>query len=523
MTSKTIHDPLLQLLDINASESLHAGYILTLQLDYNLWHKAAMFAAKLNYRLATLWAQDLNEHLELNVILELQTSYLLLRTLIANNNPTISSFTPYFPGANRLERHTHDMFGIDFLDHPDKRRWTKHQAWNQTQFPLRKSFSLTTLPPTITPPDNSYPFLPISGSGTCEIPVGPVHAGIIEPGHFRFHIAGEDIINLEEHLGYTHKGIEKTAEGRNVNELAKLAGRISGDTTVGLTWATCSALENAANLKIPPRALHLRAIMCERERVANHLGDFAGVCNDVAFTFASYQLMRLKELWLRLNGEVFNHRLMMDCVIPGGVAFDIDDKGCQKMHKQIVKFRLDLNELLPIFEASSSLHDRIKTTGILSIDQAKSLGVLGYVGRASGQKLDLRYDLAYHPYDKLHIRVPTYNQGDVLARLRVRYQEALVALNLIEQLLNTLPSGKIHNPWLPLNKAAESIGFIESWRGEIITFVKLGNDNLVERYFPRDPSWFSWPALEQLIHGNIVPDFPVCNKSINGSYSGVDL
>jgi Ni,Fe-hydrogenase III large subunit len=476
-----------------------------------------------------------------------------------------------------LERHTHDMFGIAFVAHPDNRRWTRHQAWDAKQFPLRKSFSVTTTPtistfqnagfvsngtiPLVnqiqarrhcfldpeftfyvneeskkqgqrsinlideryTPPDSSYPFIPVSGSGVCEIPVGPVHAGIIEPGHFRFQIAGEDIITLEERLGYTHKGIEKIAEKSTVDKLIKLAGRVSGDSTASYAWSACSALENATLLEIPKRALHIRAIISERERIANHLGDFATICNDVAYSFAYYQLTRLKELWLRLNASIFKHRFMMDCIIIGGVAVDLSVENCKNMREQITIFKQELNELLFIFEAHSGLHDRIKTTGILTFEQAKLFGVLGYAGRASGQKLDLRSNLAYPPYDKLKLRVPIFNTGDVLARLRVRFQEILVSLDLIEQLLDTLPAGIIHTPWIKTNQIIEGIGLIEGWRGEIITFVRLGSDGLVERYFPRDPSWFSWLALEQLIHGNIVPDFPVCNKSINASYSGVDL
>jgi Ni,Fe-hydrogenase III large subunit/NADH:ubiquinone oxidoreductase subunit C len=525
MLSKKTHEKLLQPLGITESNCYQndSGMPLSCQLDYSGWQKAAINASKLNYRCAAIWAQDLEKFFEINALLESQTSYLLLRTAVAIHNPIIPSFTPYFPAANRLERHTHDMFGIDFIGHPDNRRWTRHQAWNAEQFPLRKNFSATTVPSTRTPPDSNYPFIPVSGSGTCEIPVGPVHAGIIEPGHFRFQIAGEDIITLEEHLGYTHKGIEKIAEGRTVNDLVKLASRVSGDSTVSHAWAACYALENATNLKIPERALYLRAIMSERERIANHLGDFAAICNDVAYTFAYYQLMRLKELWLRLNADIFQHRFMMDCIIPGGVTVDIDTKNCQAINKQLVDFKSELSELLLIFEAHSGLHDRIKTTGTLTGEQARLLGALGYVGRASGNNLDLRHDLAYPPYNKLKMRIPTFSTGDVLARLRVRFQEILVSLDLIEQLLNTIPAGAIQTPWVTPPQAVEGLGLIEGWRGEIVTFVRLDSNGLVERYFPRDPSWFSWPALEQLIHGNIVPDFPVCNKSINGSYSGVDL
>ncbi|HBS52156.1 MAG TPA: Ni,Fe-hydrogenase III large subunit [Coxiellaceae bacterium] len=528
MSNKEAHKQLIQLLDIKIK--LSSGYSLPkigimpiLSLEPNNWQKAASIAAKLNYRFVSMWAQDLNNIFELNIVLELHNSYLLLRALIDNNAPTIASFTPYFLAANLLERHTHDMFGINFSNHPDNRRWTRHLAWGADQFPLRKNFPVESLMTTPTPPDSNYPFTQIIGSGVCEVPVGPVHAGIIEPGHFRFQITGEDILKLEIRLGYTHKGIEKIAEGREVNSLIKLAGRVSGDSTAAHAWAACAALENAINLEIPNRALYIRAIICERERIANHLGDFASVCNDVAYTFAYYQLMRLKELWLRINAQIFGHRFMMDCITLGGVTTDLNSENCQALHKQISDFKLELDELIVIFEAHFGLHNRIKTTGILTAEQAASLGVLGYVGRASGHKFDLRHDVAYPPYDKFKIHVPVFNTGDVLARLRVRFQEILVALDLIDQLLNTLPSGAIHTPWVAPNKVVEGIGLIEGWRGEIITFVRLGDDNLVERYFPRDPSWFSWQALEQLIQNNIVPEFPVCNKSINGSYSGVDL
>jgi Ni,Fe-hydrogenase III large subunit len=528
MPDKKPHERFLQLLEWQLEPppkhvSTKIDNMFPLHLAPQLWQPAAIIATKLHYRFVGLWAQDLSENLELNVSLELHGSYLLLRTLIDASNPIITSFTPYFPAANRLERHTHDMFGINFSEHPDKRRWIRHQAWNEKQYPLRKSFPAASTKIDITPPDSNYPFTHVNGSGVYKIPVGPIHAGIIEPGHFRFQAAGENIITLEERLGYAHKGIEKIAEGLNAKQLIKLAGRVSGDSTVAYAWATCLALENTTKLKVPERALHIRAIMCEHERIANHLGDFAAICNDVAYTFGYYQLMRLKELWLRLNAQVFGHRLIMDCITLGGVSIDLNLKNCQVIYKQIINCKQELDELYPIFEENSWFHDRIKNTGILSVEQASQLGVLGYVGRASEHKFDLRHNAPYPPYNKLKIRVPVFSKGDVLARLRVRAQEVLVALELIAQLLDQLPPGPIQTPWHNPKATTEGIGLIEGWRGEVLAFVRIDSNGLIERYFPRDPSWFSWPALEQLIHGNIVPDFPVCNKSINGSYSAVDL
>jgi Ni,Fe-hydrogenase III large subunit/Ni,Fe-hydrogenase III component G len=495
-----------------------------LLIPSNQWKKSFNIAASKKYRLIGIWAQDLSQQFQVTAGIERNGGYLFLRTLIDAQNPEIFSITSHFLSANRLERHMRDMFGIKFIDHPDKRRWTKHQAWQEHQFPLRKNFpkgddSISSL----TPPDTNYPFDKATGSGIYEIPVGPIHAGIIEPGHFRFQVAGEDIINLEERLGYTHKGIEKIAEGRNIESLIKLAGRISGDSTVAYAWATCMACEKAYSITVPERASYLRAIMAERERIANHLGDFAAIGNDVGFSFAYYQFMRLKELWLRMNKQSFGHRLLMDQIKVGGVAIDLSETNRLTMQQQIIKLKKELDTLYPMIEDNSSLHDRLKATGILSTTLMHQLGCLGYVGRSSGGKLDLRYNTPYAPYDKLSIKIPTYSTGDVLARTRIRAQEILVSLELLNELLYQLPAGNITTKWQQLQQSVEGIGLIEGWRGEVLVYVHFDDHGKVERYFPRDPSWFSWPALEQLIHGNIVPDFPVCNKSVNGSYSGVDL
>lgn len=499
------------------------GQYLFLTITPEFWLSLISSMANLEARLVALWVEDLTEYLQITAGFVVANEYLFLRCLLDQKAPEISSITPLFPAANRLERHMRDMYGVQFIGHPDKRRWIIHKAWNEKQFPLRKNFPSAPLCVDITPPDNDYPFVKASGLGIYEIPVGPVHAGIIEPGHFRFQVAGEEVINLEEHLGYVHKGIEKIAEGREVFELSKLAARVSGDSTVAYTWSACMACENAMNLEVPNRAKYLRAIMAERERIANHLGDFAAVCNDVGFAAAYYQLMRLKELWLRVNKEVFGHRLLMDCIIPGGVLVDITAENISAMQQQISALKKELEELYPIFEANSSLHDRLKNTGILSKDKARQLGVLGYVSKASGIKFDLRHDAPYFPYDKIKVKIPVFNNGDVLSRVRVRAQEILVSLELLEEFLQILPEGAISTCWHNPTRPVAGIGIIEGWRGEVFTYVSLDSHGLVERYFPRDPSWFAWPALEELIHGNIVPDFPVCNKSINGSYSAVDL
>jgi Ni,Fe-hydrogenase III large subunit len=350
-----------------------------------------------------------------------------------------------------------------------------------------------------------------------------VHAGIIEPGHFRFQAVGEDILSLEERLGYVHKGIEKVAVGRDAGGLVRLAGRISGDSTVAHAWAACMAVERAVSRTPPPRALELRALLCERERVVNHLWDIAAVANDVAFTFAYFQLGRLVEDWRRLNAEAFGHRLLMDRIVPGGVAVDLDERTCARIVAQCAATRTAVAEIWQILQASSSLHDRLAGTGVLSADDAERLGAVGFVGRASGLDFDVRRDAPYAPYDALSLEAPCLPYGDVAARVRVRYEEVLVSIGLIERLAAALSPGEVHAEPPQPKADAEGLGIVDGWRGEIVTFVRYDVDGRIARFFPRDPSWLTWPALEHLIHGNIVPDFPVCNKSVNASYSGHDI
>ena len=492
-------------------------------IDHRDWGKAGELAQKSAWRWVAGWAEDQGETLTVNACLESHGAYLVLRTWVDSRHASLPSHAAYFFPANRPERHTRDLFGIEFTGHPDPRRWTRHQAWDEHAAPLRKSFPAAGAPPTPAPPDNGYPFLQAQGQGVYEIPVGPVHAGIIEPGHFRFQAVGEAVLHLEERLGYVHKGIEKIAEGRDAQSLARLAGRVSGDTTVGHAFACCLALERAAGVEAPPRAAWVRGVLAERERVINHLWDMAAICNDVAYTFAYYQFGRLRELWLRDNQAWFGHRLLMDTLVPGGVGVDISPLAAQGMRAAIKHLRQELSEIISIVDANSSLEDRLVAAGRLSPELAHHYAALGFVGRASGQDYDLRRDAPYPPYDQLQVKVPLEDQGDVAARFWVRYKETRAALGLLERMLDALPPGEIRRAWQDPKPGAEGLGLVEGWRGEILAYVRFGADGRISRYYPRDPSIVNWPTLERLTLGNIVPDFPVCNKSVNGSYSGNDL
>ncbi len=487
------------------------------------WGRLGAQAQAAGFRWVAGWGEDMGEDMRINACFEKGGAYLLARTAVPRAHPVLASHTPYFPAADRPERHTQDMLGIAFTDHPDARRWTRHQAWKDSEYPLRRGFPVAGHPPATTPPDHQYRFLFAHGVGVYEIPVGPVHAGIIEPGHFRFQAVGETVLHLEERLGYVHKGIERIAVGRDPEGLARLAGRVSGDSTVAHAWAACQAMEKAAGVEATARALHLRAILAERERVANHLGDIGAILNDVAFTFGFYQFSRLREEWLRVSQQAFGHRLLMDRVVPGGVAADIADNALAPMRAQLPALRKQLDKLMHIVNDSPSVEDRLVTTGVLKPELAAALGCMGYVGRASNVDFDVRRDAPYPPYDRLSINVPVYHYGDVAARLRVRVEETRESLRLLEELLGTLPAGPVRAAWRAPAAGAEGLGLVEGFRGECLAYVRFGEDGRVARYFPRDPSWTTWPALELLIHDNIVPDFPVCNKSVNGSYSGHDV
>ena len=515
--------PIGNYISIDRHSSLPLNATIVWQIEDKHWQQFAEAAVVEGLRWVAGWAEQSNEQLLVNSCFEKQGIYVLLRTVINLAKPDLPSQATVYPAANRSERHSQDMFGIRFIGHPDNRRWTRHQAWDKHQYPLRKDFPVQGEPHAITPPDMNYDFIKGHGVGVYEIPVGPVHAGIIEPGHFRFLAVGELILNLEERLGYVHKGIEKIAEGRSPESLARLAARVSGDSTVSHGWAACMAMEQAVGITIPPRAAVLRGILAERERIANHLGDMGAICNDVAFSFAQMQFTRVREVLLRTNARIFGHRLLMDVIIPAGVSRDISIADAEALQKEVLWLRKELSEIMPAIDLNSSLEDRLYTAGYLSPEIASAFGTVGYVGRASGQNYDVRRDATYAPYNQVNFKVALEEQGDIASRFWVRNKEINASLKLIEQFIQLLPEGEISTPWITPSTDSEGLGIVDGFRGEIISYVRFAADNKIARFYPRDPSILNWPALEKLVLNNIVPDFPVCNKSLNGSYSGNDL
>jgi Ni,Fe-hydrogenase III large subunit len=451
-----------------------------------------------------------------------EADYLLVGCAVPLADPTFPSLTKLFVPAFRFERQILSLLGLTPVGHvhSDLRPWIKHEDWPPDAWPLRKSFAAGQRMPRVA---GEYRWIRAEGEGIYEIPVGPVHAGIIEPGHFRFQAMGEDVINLEERLGYTHKGIEKRFEHLSWDEGARLAGRVSGDSSVAHALTYCRAVEALAGTTVPERAAWLRAIMLERERIANHLGDIGAIANDAAFTFFFYQFMRLKELVVRGNQRLFGHRFQMDRIKPGGVAVDLPADGPALIAAEMTGLLAEFERLVTIYDLNASLDDRLRSTGIMTAETACELGTVGFVARASGQPLDCRLHSPFVPYDRIPPRMVVLNSCDVHARAWVRIEEIRDSVRLIRELTATLPAGETLLPLADVPPDRSSFAVVEGWRGEIVYWLQSGLKGEINRCAIRDPSSVNWLALEQAIHGNIVPDFPLCNKSFNQSYSGHDL
>ena len=434
------------------------------------------------------------------------------------DDPAIASLATFYYPASRFEREINDLFGIEAVDHPDRRPLVRHAFWPETYFPLRKE----AVPPEQFEDDGTpFPFLAVGGEGVYEIPVGPVHAGIIEPGHFRFSVVGETVIDLKIRLYFTHKGTEKLFEGRAPAAGVELAERISGDTTIGHALAYCQALEALAGAEVSMCARYLRVILLEMERLYNHIADFGAIANDTGFPAAHAHCFRIRERLLRLNKRLTGNRLLRGGIIPGGVGHPLPLD--LNLAAELDAILADFNEIVDISLGNTMLMDRLEGAGHLTRQTAVDHGVLGYVARASGIDADVRRDHPFAAYGVVQFAVPVFDSGDVYARTMVRVAEVRESVNLIKQALPHSTSGQLAVPLGPLPAFEPAFGIVEGWRGAIVHWVMADRDGNLYRVKVKDPSFANWPALSFALLKNIVPDFPLCNKSFNQSYSGNDL
>ena len=491
----------------------------TLAVGAEAWRELAQDVAAAGGRLLALWGSRGTDTADTLQAVAATPSGLLSVTVALPSGAThYAGVEDVFPAAARMQRALFDLTGLRSTD-PDQRPWLRHAAWPVDAFPLLAG----DMPAPPARPVDDYAFVRVEGDGVHEIPVGPVHAGIIEPGHFRFSVVGEKVLRLEERLGYLHKGIERRFTELPLLAGHRLAARVSGDSAVAYSWAYCQALERMCGARVPDRAASLRALALELERIANHLGDLGALGNDAGFAFGLSQFLRLKEQLLRASEAALGQRYLLDFVVPGGTRSDLDASGAATIARCIDGLAIEVPVLRGIYEEHTGLRDRFAGAGVVTPERAAWLGLVGLAGRASGQPLDLRLDAPCPPWPGLDVRRCVRADGDVLARVTLRFDELAESLRLVQVLLDSLPAGAHADAVAEPAAGAAAIGAVEGWRGPVVLGLEAGPGGSIRRCHPHDPSWHNWPALEHAIIGNIVPDFPLINKSFNLSYSGHDL
>ncbi|MDA4134922.1 MAG: NADH-quinone oxidoreductase subunit C, partial [Thaumarchaeota archaeon] len=453
--------------------------------------------------------------------------------------PTFPSLALQLPTATLYEREVKDMFGLIPEGNPDARPLTLHEHWPEDLFPLRKEFDLHTKVANVQ--NRGYSFLKVEGEGVSEIPVGPVHAGIIEPGHFRFSILGEYIVNLETRLFYTHRGVEKLAESLSLDKVLLLSERISGDEAVANSSAYCQAVEKVAGVVPPRRALQIRALCAELERVYNHLGTLGGLSTDAGFAYGAARLNLLKERMMRLNEEVAGSRLLFGVNRLGGVGIDLPPEKSRLVKATADTVLADFDRVVRLLRNDSSVMDRLRGTGAVGPNEAAEMGLVGVAARGSGLDIDTRRDHPYGAYRSITI-APHYDtprhitehevemanrRGDVLARFETRVEEVVNSVNMIGEVLwnlNSDPELLVPVPRDALEPFSHALGYAESHRGQTVHWMMAGEEpDTVFRYKVRTASFANWPAIEVAVLKDIVADFPLVNKSLDLSYAGNDL
>ncbi len=442
--------------------------------------------------------------------------------IILKDGEEFPSITKNIHEASGYERKIRTFFGLEVAGHPHLRPILLHENWPSSVFPLRKDFNWQERPAGAK---GSYEFQKVAGEGIYEIPVGPVHAGIIEPGHFRFSVAGEEIILLEPKLGYKHKGTEKLFEVLPLSEKVRLAERVSGDTSFTHSMAFCQAVENLADMEIPERAKYLRVIFSELERLANHFNDFGFIMLDTGYSFGGSNGSRLREIIMQWNERLAGSRFLRGVNVIGGVAKDISPDTREEFLRELKKIEKDFEEIVAISEESGSLLNRLQGTGKLDLQLAKDHGVLGVAGRALGIAHDARIEYPYAAYEKIKFDMALEKEGDVRARFYIRIKEIRSSMRIIEQAIANFPldTELKSDKKINLRKNSYAVGVTEGWRGDISYFIATDSEGNISRVDVRDPSFLNWTVLGHAGKGNVVPDFPLINKSFDLSYSGNDL
>jgi Ni,Fe-hydrogenase III large subunit len=426
----------------------------------------------------------------------------------------VRSIALQVPAASWYERELHDQYGVEVSGHPDLRPLVFHENWPDGVHPMVDAVD------RVPWASREYRFLTVQGNGIAEVAVGPVHAGVIEPGHFRFSVVGDTVLHLELRHFYTHKGTEKMFEGTLVNAGTMIAESVSGDNCFAHAVAYSQAVENACRTDIPPRASAIRLIGLEFERLVCHISDVGGLCTDVGFSVAAASAMRMKESLLQASSECYGTRYWRGIAVPGGLRFDLESRKVLELSQAVSLTARQFSDLARVILETPSIQNRFETAGILREEAARDLAVVGPVARASGVDLDVRRDHPYGHYDRVQFEVPVTHYGDVMARAKIRIEEAAISARLIQQTASALPVGSVLTP-LELRGELHGSSAIESPRGELYYWLE-GHGGRLARCHIKSPSFQNWPAMPFAVADNIIADFPLINKSFNLSYSGCD-
>jgi Ni,Fe-hydrogenase III large subunit/Ni,Fe-hydrogenase III component G len=454
----------------------------------------------------------------------LEDRFVTLVVALDSTHPELPSLTPMLPSANWHEREVQDLFGIRFAGHPDPRTLVLHDGWPAGWHPMRKHFDAGTQPAAVDAEE--FPHLEVAGEGVFEVPVGPIHAGIIEPGHFRFSSVGEVVLHLDARLFYTHRGLEKRMEGLAVSEAFLVAERICGVCSVSHGLGFCEAVEQVAAVEVPARARALRSLALELERLYNHAGDIGNLCAGAAYHYGTSAGLRIREALQQLNEQVAGNRFLRGVVVPGGVRCDLSAALAQAIERDVASASRELADLVERIENNASVIDRLDDVGVLGRKAASELGVTGVAARASGIDRDARRD---HPHASFadsaapRAHVVTEADGDVHARFQVRALEALDSARIVRELLSALPAGPLAVT-LPAELPAWRVGLaaVESPRGSCLHWLRADAGGRIDRYHLRSASYANWPAVPLAAQSAIIPDFPLVNKSFELCYSCTD-
>lgn len=451
-------------------------------------------------------------------VFQVSGELIILRVAVKDEFPSI---TLEVPAAHWYEREIQDMLGLKPVGHPNPAPLVLHHGWPRHLHPLRKSFDLKQWPERV-PEEPFTGFHGVEGAGVAQVPVGPIHAGIIEPGHFRFSTMGENVIRLEAQLFYTHRGVEKRMEGLSLAHGLIQAERICGACALSHTVAYAQAVERLTGCRVPKRAQWLRTIALEMERLYNHVGDVGNLCAGAAFAFGNTQGMRLKEELMRLNDRVWGHRWLRGIIALGGMRRDLSTHAVSDIFATLDKVETEWREIIEVILGDGIFMDRVRRTGTLPFDVAKGLGAVGVAARASGVDVDLRRDMPYAAYPGLDFKVPVYQAGDVASRMQVRLVESFETFDMLRHLLSNLPAGPIVTDLPPVPALSRAIGYVESPRGSDMHFLMTGAGGEIYRYMIRSASYPNWAVVPYAVPGNLVADFPLINKSFELCYSCLD-